>query len=118
MSAENCTTPTTTDNSLSPSSKWYGNSYFCLLFKGSWIKQKNATYTPPNRISFFTVYELDTWSRDLNSCFALKDCLSGGVKLAKNSDPDKYVFSGYGIGFDLHYLKVAWAKMSLCLELI
>ena len=39
-------------------------------------------------------------------------------KLAKNADPDKCVFSGYGIGFDLHYLKVAWAKMSLCLELI
>ena len=25
----------------------------------------------------------------------------GGIKLAKNADPDKYVYSGYGIGFDL-----------------
>ena len=26
--------------------------------------------------------------------------LIGGVKLAKNADPDKYVYSGCGIGFD------------------
>ena len=24
----------------------------------------------------------------------------GGVKLTKNADPDKYLYSGYGIGFD------------------
>ena len=50
----------------------------------------------------FIIYEFDTWSRDLNSDFTLKDSLLGGVKLAKNSDPDKYVYSGYGIGFDSH----------------
>ena len=32
--------------------------------------------------------------------FYLKDFLSRGVKLAKNADPDKYVYIGYGIGFD------------------
>ena len=32
--------------------------------------------------------------------FYLKDCLFGGVKLAKNANPDKYIYSGYGIGFD------------------
>ena len=35
---------------------------------------------------FFIAYELDTWSRDLNSDFTLKHCLFGGVKLAKNAD--------------------------------
>ena len=50
----------------------------------------------------FIIYEFDTWSRDLNSDFTLKDSLLGGVKLAKSSDPDKYVYSGYGIGFDSH----------------
>ena len=39
-------------------------------------------------------------SRDLNSKFTLKDCLFGGVKLTKNADLDKYIYSGYGIGFD------------------
>ena len=44
---------------------------------------------------------MDTWSGGLNSCFALKDCLLGGIKLAKNSDLDKYVYIGYETGFDL-----------------
>ena len=30
----------------------------------------------------------------------LKDSLSGAVKTTKNIDPDKCVYSGYGIGFD------------------
>ena len=89
LSTEKLTTPTTTDNCLSPSIKWYENSNFCLVFKGSCLKQKNATYAPPNIIYFFIVFELDTWSRDLNSDFTLKDCLFGGVKLAKYADPDK-----------------------------
>ena len=30
----------------------------------------------------------------------LKSCLSGAVNLTKNTDIDKYGYSGYGIGFD------------------
>ena len=52
-------------------------------------------------LNLFTVYELDTWSRDLNTDFTLKDCLSGAVKVTKNADPDKYAYSGHGIGFNL-----------------
>ena len=51
-------------------------------------------------VNLFVVYELDTWSRDLNTCFTLKDCLFGSVKLTKNADTDKYKYSGYSIGFD------------------
>ena len=47
--SERLATPTSTDNSLSLSIKWYGNSNFCLAFKGSCLKQKNATY----RMIFF-----------------------------------------------------------------
>ena len=50
--------------------------------------------------NFFIAYELDIWSQDLNSDFTLKDCLFGGVKLAKNADTDKYVYSSYSMGFD------------------
>ena len=35
LSTEKRTTLNTTDNSLSPSIKWYENSNFCLIFKGS-----------------------------------------------------------------------------------
>ena len=58
------------------------------------------TFTSPNIICFFIVYELDTWPGDLNSNFTLKYCLFRDVKLAKNADPDKYVYKGYGIRFD------------------
>ena len=30
------------------------------------------------------------------------DCLFGSVKRTKNADPDKYKYSGYGMGFDSH----------------
>ena len=100
MSAEKLTTPVTTDISLSPSIKWYKNLTFYLIFKRSCSKQKNATFTPPNIINIFIVYELDTWSRDLNSDFTVKDCLFGGVKFSKNADPDKYAYTGCGVGFN------------------
>ena len=34
--------------------------------------------------------------------FALKNCLFEGIKLAKNGDPNKNVYSPYGIGFNSH----------------
>ena len=62
-------------------------------------KQKNATYNPPNTIIFFIVYESGT-SQGLNSSFTLNDYLFKGVNLATNVDPDKYLYTGCGIGFD------------------
>ena len=52
FSAEKLITPTTTDKNLSPSIKSNRNSNFCLVFKGSCLKQKIEIYTPPNRIIF------------------------------------------------------------------
>ena len=51
-------------------------------------------------VNIFIVYELDIWSRDSNTDFTLKDCLFGAVNVTKNVDPDKYVYTGYRIGFD------------------
>ena len=36
----------------------------------------------------------------LNTDSTLNICLFGSVKLTKNTDPDKFKCSGYGIGFD------------------
>ena len=44
-------------------------------------------------------YTLHTWSRDLNKDFALNNCLLGCAKVTKNTDPDKYKYSGCGIRF-------------------
>ena len=49
-------------------------------------------------VNSLIVYELDTWSWDLNTDFALGDCLVRAVKLTKYAD--KYSCSGRG--FDLH----------------
>ena len=57
LSTKKLTTPTTTVNSLSPSTNWCGYSSFCLTLKGNCLRQKNAT--PPNRINFFLVYKLE-----------------------------------------------------------
>ena len=57
-----------------------------------------------------------------NSDFTLKDCLFGSVKLPKNADRDKEVYSDYGIRFDLRsefsLTDGSVVKMSLFLELI
>ena len=80
-----------------PSIRCYQTSNFYLIFKGKRLNQRNTTFTPLNVIIYFTIYELNTWSRELYSDVNLKDCLFGVVKLAENADPDKYVYSDYGI---------------------
>ena len=100
MSDEKIMPPYRTSKILSPKLEWY-NSRVKLKFKGTCLKQEyKAPFTPKNVLNFFIVYELGTWPRDLDSTFSLRGCLFGGVKLAKNADSDKYVYSGYGIGFD------------------
>ena len=53
LSTEKRTTPTTNDNSFFPSISWYANLNFCFVFKGSCLKQNNATYTPPRIFLLF-----------------------------------------------------------------
>ena len=90
---------------------------FCLSFKGSCLRPKNITFTPPDIINFFILYKLDTQPQDLNSDFTLKDCLFGGVKLTKNVDQGKYIILVMILDLihvlNFHYLTVAWVKMSL-----
>ena len=68
------------------------------------------------------ILKLDTWLREINTDFTLKSCLFGDVKLAKNTDPDNYVYTGYGIGFDsrsvFSLLDGSMGKKPLFLELI
>ena len=60
------------------------NSRIRLKFKGSCLKQEDkADFTPKNVVNLFIVYELDTWSRDLDTDFTLKNCVFGSVRLTK-----------------------------------
>ena len=94
----------TTNKVLSPKLKW-NKSKLRLRFEESCLNQEDTTpITPTNVLNLFIVYELDTWSQDLNADFALKDCLFGSVKITKNADTDKYSYSGYRSGFDSQLL--------------
>ena len=57
------------------------------------------TYDYGHRINVYIVYELDTSGSNDNDP-TLKNCLFGAVTLTKNTDIEKYGYSGYGIGFD------------------
>ena len=82
---------------------WMSNSRIRLEFKWSHLKQDNATSTPDKVVNLFIVYDLGTWSQDLNTDFTLKDSLFRSVKLTKNIDPYEYKYSGYSIGFEFSW---------------
>ena len=82
---------------------WMSNSRIRLEFKWSHLKQDNATSTPDKVVNLFIVYDLGTWSQDLNTDFTLKDSLFRSVKLSKNVDPYEYKYSGYSIGFEFSW---------------
>ena len=46
------------------------------------------------------VYDLDTCPRNPTNSFKFKNCLFGATNLVKNSDKERYIYSGYGITFD------------------
>ena len=51
-------------------------------------------------MSLYISYTLNPQLRNLNTDFALCNCLFGSVKLAKNANLDKCKYSGCGIRFD------------------
>ena len=94
--------PPYTANKIFPPKLLWNNSRLRLRSEESCLKQIDATPFPPkNLVNLFIAYELDRWSRDLNTDFTLKRCLFVAVKLTKNADPDKHKYRRYGIGFDL-----------------
>ena len=52
---------------------------------------------PKKVINLYISYTLTAWLRNLDTYFPLDICLFGSVKLTKNSDPDKYMYSSYAI---------------------
>ena len=79
-----------------------------MIFKGISLKQDSVSFIHENVVDLHISHELNTWSRHLNKEFTLGNCLFVAVKLTKNSDPDKYKYIGYGIGFE----KFLWSDSS------
>ena len=51
-------------------------------------------------VNVYIAYDLGTWPRNPTNNFKFKNCLSGATNVVKNSDTEKYVYSGYGITFN------------------
>ena len=51
-------------------------------------------------VNVYIVYDLAAWTRNPTNNFKFKNCLFGATNIVKNSDKEKYVYSGYGITFD------------------
>ena len=51
-------------------------------------------------VSTYIVYDSDYWPKDPLGNFVLKNCLFGVINIVKNSDREKFVYSGYGIASD------------------
>ena len=97
LSAESIKPPATSDNSLTPRLNYYGNKVR-VKFTGRCLKQAVISYTHSNIVNIYIVYELGA-SGSHDSDPTLKNCLFGAVTLTKNTDIEKYGYSGYGIGF-------------------
>ena len=77
---------------------YYGSKVRVKFIKG--LKQSNnLAYDYGSRVNIYIVYELGASSSN-DSDATLKNCLFGAVTLTKNTDIEKYGYSGYGIGFD------------------
>ena len=69
-----------------------------VKFDGSClIKQDEFTFNKKT-VNIYIVYDLDSNLNNFDP--TLENCLFGAIKTPKNSDIDKYKYSGYGIGFD------------------
>ena len=62
-------------------------------------QSNNFTYDYGSRVNIYIAYELGASSSN-DSDPTLKNCLFSAVTLTKNTDIEKYGYSGYGIGFD------------------
>ena len=69
-----------------------------LKFDWGYLKQDKITFNHVKIVNVYIVYALSSNLNNFNS--TLKNCLFVAVKLTKNTDTDKYKYSGYGTGFD------------------
>ena len=89
---------TTTSTDKSARKTVYDNARIEVRFNGHLLRQNQVTYNHGPVKNIYIVYE--TTSDTKTSNIALENCLIGAIKITKNSDVDKYKYSGYGIGFD------------------
>ena len=84
---------------LNPRMDHYDMSKIRMKFDRSFLNRFPPTILHGNIVNIYIVYEITSDYKDINYP-TLENCLFGSVNVTRNSDIDKYGYSGYGIGFD------------------
>ena len=92
LSDESVKPPLTFDNSVNPRINYFNNSWIQ-------IKIEKVTFTHKQTMNICIIFERNLCCNLCDQDFTLGYFLFGDVKLIKNTDPVKYRYSGYGIGF-------------------
>ena len=97
LSDEVTKSPTINNNNLAPTLEFIDKNMF-VKFNGSCLMKQNKFTFNIKILNIYIVYDLDSKLNNFDP--TLQNCLFGAINLTKNSDIDKYKYSGYGIGFD------------------
>ena len=81
MSEESTASPSTTGESFYPEVTSLFNCNYDLEFKEVCLEQNSMSFLHKNLVNLYIIYELDTWSNDLNADFTRGSCLNGSLKL-------------------------------------
>ena len=100
MSDEKINSIKTSNHSVTPSLDYYGTKTR-VEFNGSCLKQDKVTFNHGEVVNIYIVCEMSK-SVKISGYLTLENYLFGAVALTKNPDIDRYKYSGYGIGFDIH----------------
>ena len=101
MSDERINSIKTSDYGITPYLSYYDTNKIRVKFHWVCLKQHRASVLHERMVNVYIVYEISK-NINISDYPTLENCLFGAVKLTKNADFDKYVHSGYGIGFDRH----------------
>ena len=88
----------TSNHSITPNLDYYGTKRR-VEFNGSCLKQDKITFNHGKVVNTYIVYEINK-SINISDYPTLENCLFKVVRLTKNTDIDKYKYSGYTIAFD------------------
>ena len=82
------------NKSLCQKVKWYGASKSSEKTNRTSLKQHIATFTPPNIVNFFILFQIVTWPQDLKADFTLYHCFLE-VLNSQKIEMQKSIFIGF-----------------------
>ena len=87
------------NHNFTPELNYFGSA-IRVKFHAGCLKQDKLHILIKKAVNINITYELNFWTYSPATDFTSKNSLFEAVKLTKNDDPNKYGYSGYGIGFD------------------